>query len=280
MIPTPHRWRRVEIGEDVFLLPPSGTAVIRYRERLAPVLPVELLAAGQLADDPQFAIERIAPREDLVTLEGERATTIAVYGTLDTRRVQRHVGYVLAEDFYARVSSIADDADGDRMRVLVRSLVERIVLHLGPRRRRPVCVGPHGWRAHVVGLRTDWIAPAFPRDPSCITIWPAVPGPRPTGSPPVANADGTLGPWPLHTKRGLAGFTWRTAGAFADSSPRVRDHVLFADGRYRYSVRLDTEPARHEQRRAELLDVLDTLDPVPSIKRPPDSLSVSGHWAE
>jgi hypothetical protein len=244
------------------------------------VLPIELLVAGQLADDPQFAIDRIEPRSDLVTIEGERAAVIAVHGTLDGRRIQRHIGYVIAEDFYARISSLADEVEGDRMRTLVRELVERVSLRLGPRRRRAIYEAPHGWRAHAVGLRTDWITPEFPRDPSCITVWPAVPGLPPVGTPPIAKAEGTLGPWPVHTKRRLAGFMWRAAGRFDDGSPRLRDFVLLADGRYRFAIRLDTEPARHEQRRAEILDVLDSLDAVPSEKRPRDTMSVSGHFAE
>jgi hypothetical protein len=274
MIPTPPGWRRVEVGDDVVLL--AGTSMLRYRERLAPVLPVELLLAGQLADDPQFAVARIEPRIDLVTIEGERAATIAVHGVLDGRAVQRHIGYVIAEDFYARVSSLAGDSDGDQMRGLVRMLVERVSLRLGVRRRRAVHDGPYGWRAHVVGLRTDWIGADFPRDPSCITVWPAVPGARPTGAPPVSG----LGPWPLHTKRGLSGMTWRTHGQFEDGSARTRDLVLLADGRYRYALRLDTDPAHHEQRRAEFLDVIDSLDPVPSERRSRDPGSVSGHWVD
>lgn len=280
MIPTPTGWRRIEVGEDLILLPPSGTAMIRYRERLSPVLPVEALVEGQLADDPQFAIERIEPRRDLVTIEGERASTIAVHGTLDGRRIQRHIGYVIAEDFYARIGSLADDAEGDAMRALVHSLVERVALRLGTRRRRAIYDAPLGYRAHTVGLRTDWITSDFPRDPSCITVWPAVPGSAPTAPPPIAPAEGTQGPWPIHTRHRLAGFTWRTRSAFDDGSPRTRDFVILADGRYRFALRLDTDPDRHEARRSDLLDVIDSLDPVPSERRTADPVSVSGHWAE
>ncbi len=280
MIPTPRGWRRVDVGADVLLLPADERmGVIRYRERLQPLLSIAQLVSGQLADDPQFQVETIEPPRLFVTLEGEHAATVGISGLLDGAPVQRTFGYVLAEDFYARVSTLSLASEThDRLRAMTHEIVKRVSLRLGARRRRPHYEAPIGWRAHAVGLRTDWITTEFPLDPSCLTVWPAVPGPPAAGPPPVANQTGVVGPWPVHTRQGLTGWTWRSDGRFGDHSPRRRDFVLLADGRYRYALRLETELDRHEQRRSELLGVLDSLNPVPLEQR----ISATGlqHWVE
>jgi len=48
VIPTPRGWRRIDVGDDTILVPLTDrTSVIRYRERLHTVLPVEVLVVGQ-----------------------------------------------------------------------------------------------------------------------------------------------------------------------------------------------------------------------------------------
>lgn len=280
MIPTPRGWRRVDVGADVLLLPPDErVGVIRYRERLQPLLPIAQLVTGQLADDLQFQVDTIEPPRTFVTLEGERAATVGISGTLDGAAVQRTFGYVLAEDFYARVSALSLAAETHaQLRAMTHELVKHVSLRLGARRRRPHYEPPTGWRAHAVGLRTDWITDEFPIDPSCLTVWPAVPGPPSAGPPPIANQTGVLGPWPVHTRHGLTGWSWRSDGRFVDQTPRRRDFVVLADGHYRYALRLETDLDHHEQRRSELLGVLDSLDPVPLEQR--TSATGLQHWVD
>jgi hypothetical protein len=165
-----------------------------------------------------------------------------------------------------------------RFRAVTRELTVRAELRLGAGRRMVEHEAPAGWRAHVVGLRTDWIPPGFAADASCISVWPAVPGPPVAEAPPVAGRPGTAGPWPVKTRAGLRGWTWRCDGVFADGTARRRDFVLLADDRYRYALRLDTTPSLHATRRRELVNVAESLRPVP--KAPPGANRTADMWSD
>jgi hypothetical protein len=181
MIATPPGWRIVDRFDRLELEHPRGrdVAMIEYRERLRPLRKVGALLREALAGAPDFTPAALPDSvERTVTDEGEYGALATVRGTARGHSVQRDVGFLFGDDFYARISAVCHDpALCSQITELVRELVTTDVHALGIRRRRFDYAPPRTWQPLARAFVTDWLAPGYPRDPVSLTAYAAIPLP-------------------------------------------------------------------------------------------------------
>jgi hypothetical protein len=264
MIAHPAGWSVAILDDAEVLVAPEGAAAgaIRYCERLAPVRPVPVLLAQQLADDPELAVDEVGPVRELVTAEGEHAALVRLSGRLHGERIQRDIGYVLGDDVYARIGGVVRrPALFERSSEIVASLVRGCSLMLGVRQRRFRSLAPAGWTRHDVGRRAEWTAPGFPDDPGALTVWPALPLVLGGATFAAGFGRGGAGPYPVRSRHGLGGQRWERVVPLAGGGHLTRELAVFTDERYAYPLRIEYQDPAH----GELFrKILASAEPVPA----------------
>jgi hypothetical protein len=286
MIDCPPGWRATRVEDGLWLVPTVTPpfAEIRYRLR-HPLEPLPELMARKLTP-PGFVVQSLTPPEALVTDEGEYASLIVVRGLLDGRPVQRDIGMVYGDDYYALLLGVVVEAARfAEMTELVRQLVRSDRQLLGTQRRRRFrYVPPAGWREQQWDFESTWIAPDLPS--LRLTVLPALPS-QGAGRAAVAqlvatNLHGQFvvtrsdGPEPAQSQHGLSGQRWRLAGRL-DAQEMVRHIVILQDERYIYCARLETVDERGLDALAALVA---SIEPIPRPRVTRGDLEALKHWIE
>ena len=284
MITPPQGWTVERAGETVILTAPGAAAagVIHYDERLRPIAGVlDLIKA---APPPEgFAPERAPPIQRIVTCEGEYGALLHVEGRMYDRPAEIALGFVLLDDFYARVRGVVVDPDRfDAFRAAVADLLSGDAHLLGRvRRRRVQFTPPPGWSEHRGLFESRLRPPDAPADPRAIVVGPALPKVPGLGEAILAGvlagadpADALRGPYvPVATAHGLHGKRWPLRSAASRT-----DVVILEDASFVYCVRLDAgvaAPASEDVLHA----VVESILPIPrTAEAPPTALF--GHWFE
>ncbi len=272
MIECPPGWHAIRVSDGLRLLsnatPSPGE--IRYRFR-HPIEPLEELFARKLAQ-PGFVVESIAPPEPLTTDEGEYAQLMSFRGQLDGKAVQRTVGMVFGDDYYALLLAVVvDPARFDEMTALIRTLLSSDQQMLGiERRRRFRYAAPLGWHKQQWDFDAIWTRPEQ-RNVS-LTLLPAIPS---QGASDLVVAElvqqylhrefvvtSADGPRPATSHNGLAGQRWLLAGQL-NGVQSVRDIVVLRDDRFIYCARLETEGATDASVRAQFDALVSSIEPIP-----------------
>lgn len=178
MIPCPFRWRPELVRDGLVLVHPNGaeSGTIVYSDRMRPLARVGDLVRSALARTPAFRVESMSPVERLVTREGEHAAALTILGLQRGVPVQRDLGFVFGDDFYAQISGLCTNvAARPELAALVRELTRQDSQVLGLRRRRFEYTPPRGWQPIPHSLATEWIAPDFPGNRAWIMVYPANP---------------------------------------------------------------------------------------------------------
>ncbi len=272
------------------MTPPAGGAIIRYRERLRPLQSVAAILRDR-ATDTRFRVTSIGPIEPHITAEGEYAAVVDVAGVLDAppgggqpRPLARSLGFIFGDDWYSEVTGIALQPDlVELVGHWVRRLVMESKLMLGVRRRRCVYTPPAGWYGYArLPLFMTWFPPEYPRDPTSITVYPALPTAR-GGDEPASFGMLTVG----------APASAEVLGEILDTAPievgaatgtmyelPIRDErnrimrrtmVLMRDDRYLYASYLDRDAATAgptDEGLVRYRALLASFNPLPAANAP------------
>jgi hypothetical protein len=275
VIPIPVGWR-ARVGDGVTVLTrDAGGARLRYRERVAPLQPVQALVRATLAEAPEWRTLAVGARERIITAEGELAFWVPAAGELLGAPARRFIGVVYGDDFADVLDLlVSDTASAAGLAHLSRELTRDTALRLGVRPRRYGFAPPPGWHGRAVGLAAHYYPPDFPLRPATIVVYPA----NPIADPPEAVFDALLAhdegrgftltalapPRPLDGAEGAAGKHWRLAGRTAGVEV-TRDLVVLIKPPYAYSLHLDALPAADlEAARAAFFALVASIEPVPA----------------
>jgi hypothetical protein len=278
----PPGWTAQRSSESLILLPPQGgdADAIRYDERLRPIASViDLIKTA--VPPPGFEPLRADPIQEVVTYEGEYGALVFIEGRMHGATADIAIGFVLLDDYYARIFGIAiDPVLLQRLRAIVAELVVHDTHVLGRLRRRRVrYTPPAGWTAQQALFEARW-RPAAADDPRSILVGPALPKQQGLTNAILAEAlagakpeDVLRGPYvPLATAHGLHGRRWLLRANGIDS-----DVVILEDDSFVYCARLDTKtgaPAQHDV----LGPLVDSIQPIPLPR--PSPTTPFANWAE
>ena len=295
MIPLVPGWSMVARNGGFTLTPKDGAAcgAIRYEERLRPLLPVPSLLSVAQARDPRFRVSRARAPELLTTHEGEYAALVVIDGSLEglATPVQRSIGYVFGDDYYARVAGLALRPDQfSRFEDQVRKLVLADSHYLGLRRRRFLFAPPVGYfGCERSVLHAYYYGPAYPRDPAVICVYPAMPlsmwpaNDLPRQLRPIhgLSVQDAAGPFPRKTAT-LAGDSWELRGTNDDRQEVARTMVVLHDDRYAYPLSLDVLLGQPGEHVARFNAVVDSVQRLPGSRSTspaqPSGRGVLNHW--
>lgn len=264
-----HGWSRVASSAKVHLVAPEGTAcgVITIRER-SRLRSFEELVSGKR---PLAEQRWVSGPSYILNSEGEQGGLATIRASTPTGEVQRDVGAFVGDGFCASiVGTTSAPHYFERTTRLVRELAKRMKLWLGVRRRLVLYPAPRGWHGVRQDLDAHWCAPSFPRDPTIIVVFPAVPANGAIASEVLdaLQSQYVRDSWDdavRHTPQGL--------DVHVRSATSLRIAVA-VDGRYIYSARIEHANAEHL---AVFDTILDGLHPVPSVAI---SSSAVEHWID
>lgn len=294
MIPLVPGWSMVARNGGLTLTPKEGASfgAIRYEERLRPLQPVAALLSAAQARDPRFRISRSRVPELLTTHEGEYAALVVVDGVLDglATPVQRTIGYVFGDDFYARIAGLALRPDQfARFEDQVRKLVIADSHYLGLRRRRFLFTPPAGYfGVERSVLHAYYYSPGYPHDPTVICVYPAIPlsmwqsNDLPRHLRPIQglSVHESTGPFPCKTAT-LTGDSWDLHGTNDDRLAITRRIVVLHDDRYAYPLSLDALTGQADDAVAHFSAVVDSVQRLPGSRSTPSQpvgRGVLNHW--
>jgi len=287
-------WSWEPHGGGVTLLPSTGGAALRYRERLRPLLSVAAILRAK-GEDPSFRMVSHAPLERFLTHEGEYGALVDIRGEQTAPDgsslgpVHRTIGWVFADDWYSEVAGIAFRPDlFDPIAGMVRTVLRDEKLLLGTRRRRFVYTAPSGWYGYSrLPQYTTWFPPEFPRDSTSITVYPAVPAPigvddldgfalLPIGPPASADVIGELLERTPVQLGPLTGNLWELEIRDEKQRPMVRRAAILRDERYLYTVYMDAPFELIVAGRPIFDELLATIEPLPGAAL--RSAGISEEW--
>jgi hypothetical protein len=282
--------------DGVLTAPPEGKALghIRYSERERPVRRPRDVAAA-LERDARFRIVKMGNPERLITDEGEYGALLTVDGLLLEAPVQHTLGFVYLDDFYSVVDglALAREQQG-RFAQTVRNLTFNDLHGLAElRRRRFFYQPPPGWNGIASFLHTYWFPHDYPRNRSSLTVVPAIPVPQgsksfidETAEQQAAQSPGfaldTKGAAMPHvTRGGLNGSYWEVVGR-VKGTLCFRDLLILDDGRFAYTVILESPRDRRDENLRVMRALVDTIEAIPKSggKVTEESKLSMGHWAE
>jgi hypothetical protein len=296
VIPSLDGWSWEHRADCLLTVPPEGKAAgyVRYTECLRPLVRARE-AVRTLEEDRRFRVTSIGQPERLITNEGEYAAIVTVEGLLLELPVEHTIGLVFLDDYYARIDGLALRQDErTRMARGVRLLALNDAHGLGERRRRRFLYAPPtGWTGIASSLHAYWYPVDYPKNPSSVTIFPAVPVPpgsqgfgetvarSQAGRSPGFTIDSVGEPTALVTRRSLSGSRWEVLGQ-VDGQLRFRDLHVLDDRRFVYTVILESPRERRDENLLMLRALLDSVEPIP---HPGEVLSAESresmtHWAE
>ena len=271
MIPIPDGWRsETTIGSIVFASPDQQTQV-RYRMRLAPLRRFSDVVDEAIASLPEWSTAHVAPRERVVTHEGEHAFCVALEGNWLGTAARRFIAAIYADDYQNVLDVISLGADVADVRAMV--LLHGASLQLGDRKRRYFHDRPAGWHGHTTGLVTHWFPALFPARPSTIIVYPA----NPTHEEPHAVFEAVVAhqqrsgaelrdvssPTQIAGRQELEGLHWRVTCAPGGGPLVHRDLVVFVRHSLTYALQLDSVRTSDEDARATFLALARSVEPVP-----------------
>lgn len=236
---------------------------IHYRERVMPMRTASAILralpaiAGSTAIAPPV-VERARTRED----------ELAAIATIDGEAHSRAVGIVWLDDWYAVIDAHGDAGERDARLALVRRLVESDAHLRGDRRRRFLYRPPAGWRGALIPpYHAYWLHPAFPREPTSIAVFPAIPRAVRELEPAALVATlGGLAPGAqaparvTHAMTNAHGLVVHELEAAVDDD-RVRAFVVLEDRRYYYPILLETTAAHVATHTPTLRALVQTVEP-------------------
>jgi hypothetical protein len=279
MIPSLRGWHQSLSGDRITLRHPDGehVAAIRYRESVRPLARASVVIEDLLARSPQFRATTVGPIQRGVNEEGEYTAHAVIAGTVNDGPAQRDVGLVLGDDDYALVTGVSlVPARFAELTARVAHLLDKDSHGRGLRRRRYIHRGPSGWQGLARGLTTEWQPPGFPGDPTLIHVLPAHPVQEPVESvlAQVLEDDAQAGhvvervapAEPIVLASGLTGVSWDVTLRVARGR-LLRVVVALSDARYLYVLRLETLAPDAMPAQRALLEVLGSIEPLPSAGR-------------
>jgi hypothetical protein len=276
VIPRLPGWSWQVQQEGILLVAPGGpeAGAIRYTERVRPILSARALAASLPRRSGD--VSPWSPPRRVVTDEGE-------YGVRFDREpdggpYHRAVGVIYGDDFFALIDGESFADDGGELSATVDHLVAADAHLLGNRRRRFSYAPPDGWHGFLAGpFHAHWYPIDHPRDPSALTVPPAIPTHGRLDFATVLRSlvDVDVAPGyttePFSTER-LSG-RWCRFEAIGQDAP-LCDVVILEDRRYAYAFALRSSPARHAASLQKLLRVVRSTEPIPGPReRAAESLS-------
>jgi hypothetical protein len=228
--------------------------------------------------------------QKVITEEGEWAALARVRVVIDGLRLERTLGLVYADDFYARLDGMYLIEHRRRFRPFLRTLVQAYPLRLGnPRRRRFMFGSPSNWQPIAHGLAVRFFPRRFPNEYGCITVLPAAPlaqSERSTASDRLLNedllADFTVQQPEHHDKvtsnSGLMGDLHRRVGLRqGDSRPIHIDSAVLRDTRYAYPLHLETRAPNVDAHRRTFLQIVRSVSAVPQAASDGATSGSMGH---
>jgi len=283
-------WSRVLLADGLLLAAPErGAGRIRVRtheQPLRPLLPVleELgrrLPAG-------YSVTAAEPARRLVTDEGEYALFVRFRGSSGERQYERSVGVIVGDDALAIIEGIVEKPDSfDMVRHAVEAMTIAYGFGLGANRwRRFFYDPPPGWNGLPRHRADLWLAPGYPKNPAVITVFHARPEAttRVTeqhfqlfeGLPAERTTTSVDEPKPIKTRAGTLGQLITRKMTVGGEVRRVGD-VGFADGRYVYHLRLETDDDHRPPNTVAFVGVVESLETLPLPRADVSSLI---HWFE
>jgi hypothetical protein len=296
MIPNTPGWSWELRHDGIVTAPPEGKSVgfVRYVERRRPIHRMREVVKT-LEQDPRFRITQVSRPERLITDEGEYGALVTVDGLLLEAPVQHTVACVFLDDFYSMIDGVALRPDQNaRFADQVRNLALNDVHWAGAlRRRRFYYVPPKGWGGVASLLHAFWFPVDYPANASRLSVLPAIPVPQ--GTPGfidlIAKEELGMGPdfaiesmsqaTPLVTKSRLGGSSWDGVGT-ASGGVRYRDVHVLEDGRFAYTVVLESPRERRDENLLFMRAVTESIESIPHIGQvvSQESEKNMGHWAE
>ena len=277
-------WRRVTIENGVMLLPPDpGTGVIQLRHRQPLRSFADLVAHTTNVAIGGQAMKLIAPPRAITTDEGEYGAIVQ----LGSDKVRRSVGVVYGDEAMSTVDGRTAAADKFELYAeMVDKLTQSLALGLGTDRwRRFRYQPPKGWDGFARFRSDVWLAPGFPKAYGAITVFHA----RPENESRVLVQHHKLfeeltiefgarrgEPRPMQTRSGLVGQAVQYEATFGGEI-RNAANAVFADGRYMYLVRIDTDQAHRDRHTDAFLELAASIESVPW---PRQDLAGLIHWSE
>ncbi len=280
-------WTRLNADGGVMLVPPDqsiGFIRIRAREPLRPIAAIiEAYARLGLGGG---AVALVRPPRILTTDEGEYAAVFEL-SQVDERPLRRTVGVVFGDEHTATIDGrVALAEEAPRFADLVERLTLAHALGLGGDRwRRYFYTPPSGWGGLERHRADVWLAPGYPRNSGTITVFHARPPQRTRPLQQHARifedlthefAGSETPPQPIQTTAGMVGQVVRFE-AQIDGSLRRAANVGFADGRYLYFLRLETDETHREVNTTAFLRVARSIEALPW---PRQDLGALVHWSD
>lgn len=274
MISIPAGWTATAVAKGLLLTPPGGaTGSIQYVERKRPLEDVDAMIAA-LGAPEGFVASGAPARERGATAEGELAELVVTTGVLAGVEVQLCFGFVLLDDYYARLTSIAYGAASHAMiRDTLRALLVGDAHMLGRLRRRWYRYAtPPGW-AHArelfaatlttAGARVALVA-ALPTQPELESV---------TLTRLMPDAHRAV-PRAMRTPAGLVGRMYRRA-----AGDRLTLVAFLEDAQFAYVARFEG-PAEGPAE-ADFDALLTSIRPLAPSRGAPAARSTElfGHWA-
>ena len=271
MILIPDGWRTESTIGSIVFASPDRTTQVRYRMRVAPLRRFADVFDETLATLREWSTDTAAPRERLVTHEGEHAYGVSLEGKWLGTEARRFIGVIYGDDYLnvLDVVALGTDAADARARILLHGAS----LHLGVRKRRYFYDRPAEWHGHATGLVTHWFPPQFPARPSTIIVYPA----NPTHEEPHTVFDAVVAhqqragaelrdvslPTPILGRQDLDGLHWRLTCAPGGGPTVHRDLVVFVRHSMTYALQLDALRASDDDARATVVALARSVEPVP-----------------
>jgi hypothetical protein len=279
VIPSPFGWRANLVRDGLVLVHPKGqtTGTIVYSDRLRPLARVGALVRAALAQTPAFQLDSIGTVERLVTREGEHAAAVTVHGRQQGAKVQRDLGFVFGDDFYAQISGLClDETARSQFTALVRQLTEQDSQALGLRRRRFEYAPPAAWQPVPHSLATEWLPPDYPANRSWIMTYAA--------NPLVLVPEATLATSVQYLRHlgneveerdaeevrvgTLVGRSQVVLARSKDQPPMLREIVRLQDETFSYLLELSSyAPQRWTEMRMTFRTLINSIKPVPGPTR-------------
>ncbi|MGE5182180.1 MAG: hypothetical protein ACM31C_08960, partial [Acidobacteriota bacterium] len=126
MIVIPRGWSIVTELDSLVLVHPQGrdVAVIEYTERVRPLEKAGAIVRRLLGEHPELSVpERPDLVERITTIEGEYGALATLVGTEGGQPVQRDLGIVFGDDYYARIAAACYRPDQfEQLTQIVRDL--------------------------------------------------------------------------------------------------------------------------------------------------------------
>jgi hypothetical protein len=270
----------------MLIAPDPADGVIRIRSR-APLRPLRLVVEDYARQGIGGArLDLVGTPKSFATDEGEYAAVFELAASPGGSTVGCALGVVVGDDHIALVDGRTLRVEArPELRERVETLARSFCLGLGSDRwRRYFYASPFGWQGLERPRADVWLAPGFPRNSGMISVFQARPE---LPSRPIAQHrrlfEDLTSEWgapeearSIATKSGLAGETVTFQATFNGNRRRAAN-VGFADGRYVYFMRLETDEAHLDPNTNAFLQLVQSVEALPA---PRVDAAAAIHWSD